>query len=56
MNVRPFDFTPALFAILALFVAVGMYQFLGSWPGGERGLLSFEKACPIYEKHNNTQL
>jgi hypothetical protein len=51
MIMRGFDFTPILFAILALFVAVGIFQFLGSWPGAERGLLSFEKACPIYARH-----
>jgi hypothetical protein len=51
MSMRAFDFTPVLFAILALFVVAGTFQFLGSWPAAQRGLLSFERACPIYERH-----
>jgi hypothetical protein len=42
------DFTPVLLATVLTFVIVGTVQFLGSLPGGERGLLHFEKACPIY--------
>ena len=45
---RGFDFTPALFAILFAFVAVGAFEFFGSWPAAHHGLLMFEKACPIY--------
>jgi len=45
---RGFDFTPALFAILFAFVAVGAFEFFGSWPTAHHGLLMFEKACPIY--------
>jgi hypothetical protein len=36
-----------IFAVLA-FVVVGMAQLVQSLPGGERGLLLFEKACPIH--------
>jgi len=36
-----------IFAVLA-FVAVGVAQLVQSLPGGERGLLLFEKACPIH--------
>lgn len=45
---RGFDFTPILLATVLAFVVVGIVQFTGSLPGGERGLLLFEKACPIY--------
>jgi hypothetical protein len=34
-------------AVLA-FVVVGMVQLIQSLPGGERGLLLFERACPIH--------
>lgn len=51
MGMRAFDFTPVVFVVLALFVVGGTVQFLGSLPGGERGLLSFERACPIYARH-----
>ena len=40
-----------IFAVLA-FVAVGMAQLVQSLPGGERGLLLFEKACPIHYSDN----
>ena len=43
-----FDFTPALVAITLAFVVVGSVQFLRDLPGGERGLLLFEQACPIH--------
>ncbi|MGC2407737.1 MAG: hypothetical protein WA431_15140 [Candidatus Cybelea sp.] len=44
------DFTPVLlFGVLA-FVAAATIQLFASLPGGERGLLQFEKACPIYDK------
>ena len=39
---------PALFTILIAFVAVGAFEFFGSWPAAQHGLLIFEKACPIY--------
>lgn len=51
LDMRGFDFTPALFVTLTLFVTIGAFQFLQGLPGGERGLLAFEKACPIYGKH-----
>jgi hypothetical protein len=31
-----------------LFVTVGMVQLVQSLPGGERGLLLFERACPVH--------
>jgi hypothetical protein len=43
-----FDFTPVLVAFVLLFVIVGTLQFLSVLPGGERGLLQFERACAIY--------
>lgn len=46
---RGFDFTPVMFAMLALFIGVGTFQFLQALPGAERGLFLFEKACPIYQ-------
>lgn len=42
------DFTPALVAIALAFVVLASVQFLRDLPGGERGLLLFEKACPIH--------
>jgi hypothetical protein len=44
---RGLDFTPLLFAIVLAFVVVGSVQFARSLAGGERGLLLFERACPI---------
>lgn len=46
---RGLDFTPVMFAMLALFIAVGTFQFLHALPGAERGLFLFEEACPIYQ-------
>ncbi|MFZ0573107.1 MAG: hypothetical protein WAM02_00305 [Candidatus Cybelea sp.] len=45
---RGFDFTPVLFAIVLAFVVAGSLQFSRSLAGGERGLLLFERACPIH--------
>ncbi|MFZ1017694.1 MAG: hypothetical protein WAN39_07485 [Candidatus Cybelea sp.] len=45
---RGFDLMPALFTVLIAFVAVGAFEFFGSWPAAQHGLLIFEKACPIY--------
>ncbi|MBV8148218.1 MAG: hypothetical protein JO092_03915 [Candidatus Eremiobacteraeota bacterium] len=45
------DLTPALFGVLVAFVAIGVFQFWSSWPAAERGLVHFEKACPIYATH-----
>jgi hypothetical protein len=42
------DFTPALAGIVLVFVLVGSLQFLSGLPGAERGLLLFERACPIH--------
>jgi hypothetical protein len=47
-SAQGFDFTPILFAVVLLFVVVAIVQFSQGWAGGQRGLLSFEKACPIY--------
>jgi hypothetical protein len=44
------DFTPVLLFGVVAFVAAATIQLFGSLPGGERGLLQFEKACPIYDK------
>jgi len=42
------DLIPALFVVLFAFVAIGLFQFWSTWPTAERGLVIFEKACPIY--------
>jgi hypothetical protein len=42
------DFMPALVAITLAFVVVASVQFLRDLPAGGRGLLLFEKACPIH--------
>jgi hypothetical protein len=46
---------PALIVAVLFFAVIGSVQFLSSLPGGERGLLKFEKACPIYTRHLSTQ-
>jgi hypothetical protein len=43
-----FDFTPVLFVLVLLFVIVGTIQFLSLLPGGERGLLEFERVCRLH--------
>jgi hypothetical protein len=43
-----FDFTPALMAIPLAFAVLGSVQFLHDLPSAERGLLLFERACPIH--------
>jgi hypothetical protein len=40
--------TPALLASVLAFVFVAVLQLSNALPGAERGLLLFEKACPIY--------
>jgi hypothetical protein len=45
------DFTPALFGLVLAFVVIGSAQFLSSLPGAERGLLLFEKTCPIHSTY-----
>jgi hypothetical protein len=52
-SARGLDFMPALFAVLIAFVAVGAFQFFGSLPAAQHGLLKFEEACPIYAHHSN---
>jgi hypothetical protein len=44
------DFTPVLLAVVLLFVIVSALKFTHSLAAGERGVLLFEKACPIYSK------
>jgi hypothetical protein len=44
------DFTPVLLLGVLAFVATATIQLFTTLPGGERGLLQFEKACPIYDK------
>lgn len=48
---RGFDFTPVLVATVLLFVTFAVFQLVRSLPDGQRGLLLFEKACPIYSSH-----
>jgi hypothetical protein len=45
---RAVDFTPLLLATVLAFVIVATFQFLRDLPGAERGLLLFERACPIH--------
>jgi hypothetical protein len=44
------DFMPVFFAAVLAFVLAGLLDLSRSLPDGERGLLLFEKACPIYHK------
>ncbi len=32
---------------------MGAFEFFGSWPAAQHGLLMFEKACPIYAASPN---
>jgi hypothetical protein len=41
------DFSPVLLAMALIFVVVASVQFSRDLPGGERGLLLFEEACPL---------
>jgi hypothetical protein len=51
---RGFNFVPALLAVaLFAFGGVEAFDFLHSWHSAERGLLIFEKACPIYATGHN---
>lgn len=45
---RGIDFMPILLALVAAFVVIGSLQFITTLPAAERGLLLFEKACPIH--------
>lgn len=45
---RGFNLMPVFLVALLAFVMVGAVQFVSSWPAAARGLLIFEKACPIY--------
>jgi hypothetical protein len=45
---RPFDFTPVLFATVFVFALAAIVQFSGSWAGAVHGLAQFEKSCPIH--------
>ena len=45
---RGFNFMPVFLVALVAFVMVGAFQFVSSWPAAERGLVIFEKTCPIY--------
>lgn len=46
---RGLDLMPALFLVLALFIAGGALEFSGSWSAAQRGLLIFERECPLRE-------
>jgi hypothetical protein len=42
------DFTPVLLAAALAFVVLSALQLTNTLAAGERGLLRFERACPIY--------
>jgi hypothetical protein len=44
-----FDFTPVLLVTVLAFVVVALLEFSRNLPGAERGLLLFERACPIHQ-------
>jgi hypothetical protein len=44
---RGFDFTLVFAVTIVLFIALSMIQFSNSWGDAQRGLLIFEKACPL---------
>lgn len=46
---RGLDLMPALFLVLALFIAGGALEFFAGWPAAQRGLLIFERECPLRE-------
>jgi hypothetical protein len=45
MRVR--DFTPPFFLAIFIFLCVAVVQFFGSLPAAERGILLYEKTCPL---------
>jgi hypothetical protein len=47
-GLRRFDFSLVLIAAVLAFVVVATVQFTRSLPGGERGLLLYERTCPIH--------
>jgi len=51
---RGFDLMPVFFAAILAFVTLGALQFAKAWPAAERGLVIFEKTCPIYAAHDRT--
>jgi hypothetical protein len=44
---RPRDFTPAFFLAIFLFLGVAVVQFFGGLQQAERGILLYEKTCPL---------
>jgi hypothetical protein len=43
-----FDVTPVLLAAVLVFVGLALFELSRSLPDAERGLVLFEKACPIH--------
>jgi hypothetical protein len=39
---------PVLLVMVLTFAVAASVQFLNAFPGAERGLVLFEKACPIH--------
>jgi len=44
---RGFDLTPVFTMAVLLFIAIALSQFFGGWGDAARGLLLFEKTCPL---------
>jgi hypothetical protein len=44
---RGFDLAPLFIALILAFAAVAAIELSSSWPDAQRGLLLFEKTCPL---------
>jgi hypothetical protein len=44
---RTRDFTPAFFLAIFVFLAITTVQFFGGLAQAERGILLYEKTCPL---------
>lgn len=41
------DFTPAFFLVVFVFLGIAVAQFFGGLQQAERGILLYEKTCPL---------
>lgn len=44
---KQFDFSLLFGLVVAAFLAIAAFEFSTSWSDGQRGLLLYEKTCPL---------
>ncbi len=44
---RRFDFTPVFIVVVLVFVTIAVAQFSRGWADAQRGLLLYERTCPL---------